>query len=152
LPIYRQWWTRNIGVLTIVAEIDSGRRHPQIISRRSPIRREHSTRGPLMSQQTIRAAMLLVSLACARVACAITVTSNDFASFEAALAAAPNGDTVTFNLGANSTIHFSHQIYLLKDVSFVGNGAVFDGGNATPLFVANGDTSFTGCTFQNSNN
>jgi len=66
--------------------------------------------------------------------------------------AAP-GTTFAFNLGANSTITFTHYITVPNNITFVGSGAViFDGGGASSLFFvpATFNASFSGFTFQNS--
>ncbi len=95
---------------------------------------------------------LLVVLCCwQRAAAQLTITSNDFDAFAAAVAAAAPGTVVDFNLGADSTIHFTHAITLSSDITFNGNSAVvFDGGDSTDLFHVNSavTANFSGLTFQ----
>ena len=98
--------------------------------------------------------VMLVALTCAPVAIAsaIEITSNNFDAFAATIASAPSGTSVTFNLGANSTIHFAHPITVPNNLTFVGGGNVtFDGDGTSSLFIVptSETTSFSGFTFQN---
>lgn len=103
--------------------------------------------------QATCAIYVFVSLVAA--ANAITITSNDFDAFAATVAGAPAGTTIDFNLGANSTIHFTRRIELSSNISFVGNNAVtFDGDNNTSLHamfyvLPSATANFSGLTFQN---
>jgi predicted outer membrane repeat protein len=77
-----------------------------------------------------------------RAATLTVINTNDsgFGSLRAAVAAAQNGDTVNFNLPANSTITLNSQISILQSISIQGTGKntlTISGNGTTRLFLMN---------------
>ncbi len=93
----------------------------------------------------------VVCLWCTAPAAALTITSNDFEAFSTAVSSAAPGSTIDFDLGASSTIQFTHPVSLQSDITIHGNNTViFDGGDATGMFsLGSGVTAnFSGLRFQ----
>src|SRR5262249_12499909 len=107
-----------------------------------------------MNRAITTALAIVVSYLCSQQAAAnVAITSNNFTAFATAVQSAAPGTTFSFNLGANSTITFTHFITVPNNIAFVGNGAVtFDGGGTSSLFFipATSNVNFSGLTFQNS--